>query len=189
MKKKGYFFVTKDGKFAILGNVVGDSYTSFGKDRFLEKINVSKLDVSSAVKIVRGSGKRIILYMFIDPDCPFCKDVMNFLKSRPELDNITLYVYFFPLEKIYSESKNKIIKSLCAKDVSKSVEALIYDGIIEKDVQICNKGIERLNVMLNIAKQVGVEGTPTFITEDGYIIRGANISVLSEYLYRGNLSP
>ena len=62
----------------------------------LRKLNAIKFDalpLEQAVKIQRGNGKRVMA-MFSDPYCPACK---SFERTLQEVDDITIYVFMFPV--------------------------------------------------------------------------------------------
>ena len=43
-------------------------------------------------RVVRGDGKRQ-LYVFEDPDCPYCK---KFEEQLPKINNVTLHIFLYP---------------------------------------------------------------------------------------------
>src|SRR5258708_3938799 len=61
--------------------------------RKLNAIKFEQLPLDQAVKIQRGNGKRV-LAMFSDPYCPACK---QFEQTLQQVDDITIYVFMFPV--------------------------------------------------------------------------------------------
>ncbi|MEM4134388.1 MAG: DsbC family protein [Candidatus Micrarchaeia archaeon] len=182
VEKRGVFYVTKEGNYVIFGPVIGDNYNTYAVLRSLDRIDVSKINTDSAVKIVKGDGSKKI-FVFTDPDCPFCKRLQNYLKGQ---NNYTAYVYFYPLEDIHPGVTIKIVKSLCAKDVSKSVEKLLFEHEEDFESKVCESGKNRLEQMMKYALKLGLEGTPMVITGDGRYIRGADTVTLGLYLKSKN---
>ena len=69
----------------------------------LNKIDVTALPLSDAIRTVRGKGERK-LFVFSDPDCPYCK------RLEPELakvGNVTIYIFLYPLEGLHPEARMK----------------------------------------------------------------------------------
>src|SRR4051812_4737810 len=65
-------------------------------DERLRKLNTiafDKLPLDMAVKIQRGNGKRVLV-MFSDPYCPYCQ---QFEKTLQGFDDITIYVFMYPV--------------------------------------------------------------------------------------------
>ncbi len=177
VEKRGIFYVTKDGKFVIYGALISDNYNTYAVLSTLDAIDIKKIDTSSAVVIKKGTGDKK-LFLFTDPDCPFCSRVHSYLRDK---NDYTLYVFFYPLEELHPGVTIKTIKALCSKDVTKAVTDLVFNHI-EPLGSSCKEGKERLEKSMKTAMKVGVEGTPFIITGDGKFIRGANIAAIEAYL-------
>ena len=67
-----------------------------------------QLPFDMAFKKVKGDGSRKIA-VFSDPDCPYCKRLE---KSFVKLDNVTIYIFLYPLKAIASEGHRR-----CARDL------------------------------------------------------------------------
>ena len=61
--------------------------------RKLNAIKFESLPLDQAVKIQRGNGKRVMA-MFSDPYCPACQ---QFEQTLQQIDDITVYVFMFPV--------------------------------------------------------------------------------------------
>jgi hypothetical protein len=55
----------------------------------LTRIDVKQLPLADAFDVVHGDGKRQ-LYLFEDPDCPYCK---KFEEQLPKINNVTLHIF------------------------------------------------------------------------------------------------
>lgn len=71
---------------------VGSAYFPNGK-----KINmpVNRKIVNNGVAFTYGSGKKGVLYLFTDPQCPFCRALER--REGKVLDNYTVHTVIFPL--------------------------------------------------------------------------------------------
>src|SRR3954462_3363796 len=79
----------------------------------LRKLNAVKFEAlpfDQAVKVQRGSGKRV-LAMFSDPYCPACK---QFEQTLQQLDDVTIYVFMFPAIRPELAAQSKAVR--CAPD-------------------------------------------------------------------------
>lgn len=116
-----------------------------------------KLPLSDAIKTVRGAGQRR-LAVFSDPNCPYCKQMEAELAS---LDNITVYTFLLPFL-----GETKPIAVWCAVDRAAAWQRLMLDGddSLLHTGAACDHPIGR---NLALARQLGVQGTPTLIWADG----------------------
>lgn len=131
----------------------------------LNVVDVSRLPTADAIKAVRGAGSRT-LYLFSDPDCPFCKKIEEELSK---IDDVTIYTFLYPLEQPHPDAKRKAEAIWCAKDQNQAWMKFMVDGEGPEDAT-CDNPVER-NIQLGQA--MGISGTPTMILEDGQIVSGA----------------
>ena len=59
----------------------------------LTEVKWDSLPLKNAIKVVRGNGQRKFA-VFSDPDCPYCKKAEH---EFDRLDNVTMYVFLYPL--------------------------------------------------------------------------------------------
>lgn len=129
------------------------------------KIDLSQLPIADAIKTVKGDGSRI-LYVFSDPDCPFCKQLE---KSLVDLTDVTIYTFLFPIESLHPQAKAKAVNVWCSKDRGKAWADLMLKGVAPATAG-CVNPVDR-NVAL--AERFGISGTPTLISGDGRKMPGA----------------
>src|SRR6185436_14694608 len=79
---------------------------------------------SSAIKRVRGSGKRTI-YTMEDPNCGYCK---AFHKELAKVNDVTIYTFLWPILSPDSADKSKLV--WCAKDRVKAWDDLMVKGTL-----------------------------------------------------------
>ncbi len=116
-----------------------------------------RLPLSDAIKTVRGNGQRKVA-VFSDPNCPYCKQLEPELAA---LDNVTLYTFLVPFQ-----GEAKPIAIWCAGDRAEAWQRLMLHGddrALKTDAA-CDHPIAR---NLELAHQLGVQGTPTLIWADG----------------------
>jgi thiol:disulfide interchange protein DsbC len=113
---------------------------------------------------VRGNGQRQIA-VFSDPGCGYCKQL------EPELariDNVTVYVFLYPVLGPDSQAKSQAI--WCAKDKAKAFEDWMLRNIAPTPASCDSSAIQR---NLALGKQHRITGTPTSFLPDGTRLPGA----------------
>ncbi len=123
----------------------------------LSAIKFDSLPLDRAVKIVRGNGKRA-LAMFSDPYCPACQ---SFEQTLQQVDDVTLYVFMFPVIRPERIDESKSV--WCASDRAKAW----LDFALRKKAPApatCDNPVESI-VMLG--QSLGVRATPTLFFENG----------------------
>ncbi|MBK4737876.1 DsbC family protein [Noviherbaspirillum pedocola] len=165
---KNIAYTDKDGRYFLFGSVY-DMQTrqdlTAPKREALNKIDVSKLPLADAIVTKRGNGARTI-YLFSDPDCPFCK------RLEPELakvDNVTIYTFLFPIDSLHPDARNKAESIWCSKDRSASWSSAMITGQLPESKK-CANPVER-NVAL--AEKLNIRGTPYLMSADGRSLPGA----------------
>lgn len=132
----------------------------------INKIDVSALPLSDAIKTVKGDGSRK-LYVFSDPDCPFCQRLER--ETMPKLDNVTIYTFLYPLEELHPDAKRKAETIWCAKDRAKAWDDFMKSGKLPDQVTQCDNPVER---NIRLGGSLGINGTPTIIMGDGTMVPG-----------------
>jgi thiol:disulfide interchange protein DsbC len=145
--------------------------------RKLTALNVSQLPpVTMAIKRVKGDGKRQ-LRIFLDPMCPFCKKLEV---EFERLNNVTLYVYPFPLEAKFPGSTN-IAKSIwCSPDKAKAWEDWMLRALRPSAPTNCSNPFEQIEAA---ATKLNIDSTPTLVFADGGVIKQfASAEVMERFL-------
>ena len=131
--------------------------------RKLNAIRFDSLPLDQAVKIQRGSGKRV-LAMFSDPYCPACK---QFEQTLQQIDNITIYVFMYPVIRPELADHSKAV--WCAPDRGKAWLDLALRGQRPGSGIACETPVEK-NV--EFGHTLGVNSTPTLIFANGERVAG-----------------
>lgn len=133
----------------------------------LTKVDFSSLPLGLAIKTVKGDGSRK-LAVFADVDCPFCKRLEK--NEFTHLNNVTIYTFLFPIEKLHPDAKNKSQLIWCAKDRAKAW----HDWSINDELPLGKAACEAPTLQtLELGSKLGVTSTPTLIFSDGKRMLGA----------------
>jgi len=160
--------VNADGRYLINGDLI-----DLDTRRNLSQENRSKLilqaieSIGEKNMIVMGpaSAKRT-LTVFTDVDCPYCARLH---KEVPKLIQAGVKVRYllFPRAGKGSNTYNKSISVWCAKDRVKAIGIAKSGGKVEP--RTCPNPVDS---HLKLGADVGVEGTPTLVFDDGRIVPG-----------------
>ena len=151
----------------------GSPVESTGVQAAIPPVALDQLPLTDAIKTVRGKGERR-LAVFSDPNCPYCRQLEPELAS---LDNVTVYTFLVPFQ-----GETKPIAVWCAADREQAWEHLMLQGdeTLLSPGATCDHPIAR---NLELARRLGVEGTPTLVWADGTRTEGfVGRAVLEERL-------
>jgi len=131
----------------------------------LQEVKFDTLPLDQAIKIVKGDGSRK-LAVFSDADCPYCR------KLEPELaklDNVTIYVYLYPLP-FHKDAARKSKVVWCSADKVKAWEDLMLRNMEPENANAdCPNPIE---ANLALGQKLHVQGTPAIIFANGKRVPG-----------------
>ena len=135
----------------------------------LSAIKFESLPFDRAVKIVRGNGKRA-LAMFSDPYCPYC---VKFEQALQQVDDITVYVFMFPVIRPERIDDSKSV--WCAPDRAKAWLDLALRKMPPVAGASCDNPVDSI---VSFGKSIGVNGTPTVFFENGERASGMSLAAL-----------
>lgn len=170
------FYFDPDGylMFGELWSKEGKNLTAEMRDKVLAE-KVKSIPLDKALKI--GSGKHQVIE-FTDPDCPYCRKVDEFLAKRTD---VTRFVFFFPLRQIHPDAEKKSQYILSQKDKEQAFREIISGAFDGKPLPEPSHKNEMLEEMDQVAKSVGVRGTPA-LWIDGIAVNGADIPRITALL-------
>lgn len=131
----------------------------------LSAVSFDQLPLNLAVKKVKGKGTRKLAY-FGDPNCGYCK---RFEQDLTKLNDITIYVFLYPVLGADSIEKSKSI--WCSKDKIKAWDDQLVKGIAPTAPTTCDTST--IDKTLAYGKQKNISGTPTLFFADGQRVPGA----------------
>lgn len=161
------FYTDAKGNYLIQGELID---TRKRKNLTEERVNLltavafESLPVTDAFTLVRGNGKRK-LAVFEDPNCGYCK---RFERDMLALDNVTVYLFLYPI--LSADSMEKSRNIWCAKDRN----AAWMDWMVRDKVPVaaqCDSAALQRN--LAFGKKHKITGTPTLLFADGSRVPGA----------------
>ena len=162
-------YVDEKGLFAFVeGQLVnlktGENLTA-ARIEELNKIDFAKLPKDLAMKTVRGTGKRVMA-VFEDPYCSFCR---TYRKTLTELNNVTVYTFFYPM--LRAESETVARNAWCAKNREETWnDWMLFGKEPPKAGADCKFQAAKI---IELGKSLGVSGTPTTFLADGRRLTGA----------------
>jgi thiol:disulfide interchange protein DsbC len=162
-------YTDKKGEYLIVGHVY-DAKSSQDLTRAriedINKIKFSDLPLDSAIKQVKGDGKRVIA-VFEDPNCGYCKRLRQ--TTLKTIDNVTIYTFLYNIL-----SEDSIVRSRniwCSADRGKAWDDWMINGkaapAAPADCQAPNDKV------LALGQKLHVQGTPAIFFADGSRIPGA----------------
>jgi thiol:disulfide interchange protein DsbC len=156
------FYTDEKADYLIIGRVVDTkTYKDLTKARVdeINAVNFLDLPLDSAIKIVKGNGKRVMA-IFEDPNCPYCKNLHRTLQT---VDNVTIYVFLLNIVTEESAAKSKNI--WCSADPKKAWEELMLNNkLAPVAAPACTTPNDKI---LALGKKLRIVGTPTIYFADG----------------------
>ena len=161
------FYTDAKGNYVIQGELIDTKVRrNLTEDRInkLTAVDFSALPLKDAFTIVRGDGKRKVA-VFEDPNCGYCK---RFERDMQNVDNVTVYLFLYPILSPGSAEKSRNI--WCAKD-----KAAAWQDYMVKDKTPAAASCDTSALQRNLAlgKKYKITGTPTLIFADGSRVPGA----------------
>ncbi|MBU0622091.1 MAG: DsbC family protein [Gammaproteobacteria bacterium] len=158
------FYTDKRAQYLIDGQMFdlkGRKNITEARARKLFAVDFASLPFDLAVKKVKGDGSRKMAY-FTDPNCGYCKKLEEELKS---VDNVTLYLFFYP---IFDGSAEKVQGVWCSNDKVKAWDDLMLNGV-QPAAAKCEVPTAKV---MELGRKLKVNGTPALIFANGVINPG-----------------
>jgi thiol:disulfide interchange protein DsbC len=162
-------YTDKKGEYLIIGHVYDAKTTrDLTRERVddINKIKFTDLPFDSAIKQVKGDGKRVIA-VFEDPNCGYCKRLRQ--TTLKNLDNVTIYTFMYNIlaEDSFVKSKN----IWCSPDRAKAWDEWMVSGKAAPAAPAsCATPNDKI---LALGQKLKITGTPSIFFADGSRIPGA----------------
>ena len=131
--------------------------------------------------LVLGEGGDIKLTIFTNPDCPYCQKADEWLKQVETAKGIKIEKHMIFLSTPhFSDSDSKIRHIICSDD-----KGATYNNIqkIPKEIRRnCDEADDILKAHNDLVSFFGVNGTPSFLLDNGEIIGGLDRKRLSDVI-------
>ena len=166
------FYSDPSGNFIVVGNVIDlrtrENLTRARveaiKQASLPPFKWTELPLDTAVKLVRGNGKRKVA-IFEDPNCGYCKKLE---KSILDIGDVTIYVFLYPVLGPDSLMKSKQI--WCSADRAKAWNDWMQNATALTGDGACATPLDKT---LALGKKLRVDGTPTLYFPNNKRVEGA----------------
>ncbi len=161
------YYTDASGSYLIQGQLIDTKSQRNLTDERVQKITAidfKTLPLKDAITIVRGNGERK-LAVFEDPNCGYCK---RFERELAKADNITVYLFLYPILGKDSVEKSKSI--WCAKEPGKS-----WQDWMVRDQSPASASCDTAALKRNteFGQKMKITGTPTLVFTDGTRVPGA----------------
>ncbi|MDP3761600.1 MAG: DsbC family protein [Ramlibacter sp.] len=161
------YYTDADGNYLLHGQLIDtkrqQNLTEERQEKLLA-IDFSTLPLKDAFTIVRGNGKRKIA-LFEDPNCGYCK---RFERDLQKVDNVTVYMFLYPI--LGPDSTEKSRNLWCSKDKAKAWQDWMVRDALPAAAS-CDATALARNV--EFGRKHKISGTPTMLFADGTRVPGA----------------
>ncbi len=139
-----------------------------GPQRKVDKVDITTIPLANSIVMGNPKGKKK-LFVFTDPDCPYCAKQHAELKKLVELDkDLLVYVKFFPLVSIHPKAYDKS-RVILEQNSLEILDKAFAKTLPEPATKAPSKGVDET---MNLAQSIGIDATPTLILPDGRIMPG-----------------
>jgi len=164
------FFVTKDFKYTILGNVIDNTTKAPLQPNYPpRKFHGDKKVVKDGVLFTFGSGKKD-LYVVTDPECPWCRKFAQQSKKANLSKKYKIHILFLPIHK---DSMNMIYYILSAptqQEKAKRFSEVLKGSDKWKDFKPSKQQKETIDKLIKKSTkavfELKAQGTPSFYDKD-----------------------
>jgi thiol:disulfide interchange protein DsbC len=164
-------YVSSDGNYLVSGDIYlitkdglvnkSESRRDYQRKTLIKGLNESELITFEPRQINHN------IFVFTDVDCGYCRQFHNQIDEYLEL-GIRVNYLAYPRAGIGSDSFNKISSAWCNEDPNFSLTLLKQGQDIE--TKLCEDNpVEK---HFNLGNTIGVQGTPSIITDEGKMIPG-----------------
>lgn len=163
------YYTDAKADFLIEGSLIDTRNKRNLTDERVEKLSAIKfesLPLKDAFTVVRGNGERKMA-VFEDPNCGYCK---RFERDLQKVDNVTIYMFLYPILGSDSVEKSKAI--WCAKDRGTAwLDWMLREQLASSAPGGCDATALSRNVELG--RKHKINGTPTLLFTNGSRVPGA----------------
>jgi thiol:disulfide interchange protein DsbC len=160
-----YFDIAKTHLF--FGNLVemktmtNRTAQSVADIRDKKRIDISNISLTAALILGDLKAEKKVI-IFTDPDCPYCSSLHNVMKQIiATRKDIAFYIKMYPLE-FHKDAYWKSKSIVCNNSLQ-----LLQDCFDKKEIAKTDCKTEEIDNNLNLAKSLGITGTPAIILPDG----------------------
>ncbi|HUI66755.1 MAG TPA: DsbC family protein [Nitrospirota bacterium] len=185
---KSVMYLDSAKKYLVQGAIVNlATKVNLTQEKFdeINKVDISKVPLQGSIIVGDPKAKNRI-FVFTDPDCPYCIKFHDEIKKVIEKrKDIVFYVKLFPLSSIHPKAREKSMAIICEKDNDKAVK-MLEDAYAKKDIPKAACTSPAVDETVKLGQSLGVQGTPTIIFADGKIRHGMSAEEVMTLVDAGN---
>ena len=173
-------YTDAEGNYLIQGNLIDTKQRKNLTEERIDKLSAVAFDalpLKDSFKIVRGNGKRKLV-VFEDPNCGYCK---RFERDLQTVDNVTIYMFLYPILGPDSSEKSRAI--WCSKDPAKAWQDWM---VRDQPASAATCDVAALTRNTEFGRVYKITGTPTLFFMDGTRVPGAVDAAQVEKMLSGN---
>ncbi len=162
------FYVSDDGKYVVRGSVIDmDTRSDLTESRLggIRKEMVDSVATDSMI-VFPASKEKHVITVFTDIDCGYCRKLHDQIDAY-NASGITVRYLSFPRSGPDSEGYHKAVSVWCAED--RNVAMTKAKSGENTGTKKCDNPVKD---HLDLGVQLGVNGTPAIILEDGSLLPG-----------------
>ncbi len=156
-------YVSRDGRYLLQGELIDfskhENLTEARRSSIRSKV-IDSLDESRMI-IFKPKKVKHVVTVFTDIDCAYCR------KLHSQMDQylakgIEIRYLFYPRAGAHSSSYDKAVSVWCADDRKQALTDSKNNRLVPK--KTCNNPVDE---DMNLARQLGLRGTPYILFENG----------------------
>ncbi|MCC7547356.1 MAG: DsbC family protein [Burkholderiales bacterium] len=155
-------------EYLVDGNIISTAKMSnltSERKRKLSSVPFDDLPLDLAFKRVKGKGERKMA-VFSDPDCPWCRKLEGELAK---LDNVTIYMFLYPIESLHPGAPEISKKIWCSPDRLKAWDDYMNRKVVPMADANCPNPVDKL---VDYGRKKRVNGTPALVFANGERVGG-----------------
>lgn len=163
-------YITGDGRYLVQGDMMDLELRRSVSDGLRGQVRLEQLEAHGIDNLIiypaNGDTEHVVT-VFTDIDCPYCRQFHGDIDAYNDQGIEVRYVQM-PRAGLGSDSHRKAVAVWCAEDRNAAMDEAKQRGDIAGDTD-CDDPIEE---QLALAQALGVNSTPSIITERGIMHRG-----------------
>lgn len=167
--KQGRVYIDFSKSYLITGRVLRLSdWTEVvgGKAMGARNVDPSKLTPEGSI-ILGNSVAAKKVYVFTDPQCPYCRQIHEeFKKVIAARKDVAFVMKFFPLSS-HPDSPRLSKSIICSSSLS-----MLEDALADRPVPDPTCDTDAIDKSTALANSLGIRSTPTMILPDGRVVSG-----------------
>lgn len=168
--KKGLLYLDFSKSFVVSGSVYNlETRQNVTQKKLMEmvRVDVGAIPLENSLILGKPKAKKRI-FVFTDPQCPFCKKLHPELQEVVRKDpDVVFYIKLLPLVTIHPDSYRISRSILCEGKLSLLEKSFAGETIPDP---ACPS--DAVDATIGLAQSLGVGSTPTMIMPDGRMVPG-----------------